>query len=172
MTGSGDTKSEGVHTPSDDPTTPIVTPLVVGMDALGAMIVLGMMVIVNIDVFGRWLFNSPLPGTFELTEMGIVAVVYLQLAHTVRARRLTRSDTLLNFLSSRGARSIDQFLRMAFNIVGAGMLTGDRVWTVAARHRCLDPGILQGQCRHLYRADLASRDRSCCWEPRRPPSNS
>ncbi len=122
MTGSGDTKSEGVHTLSDDPTTPIVTPLVVGMDALGAMIVLGMMVIVNIDVFGRWLFNSPLPGTFELTEMGIVAVVYLQLAHTVRARRLTRSDTLLNFLSSRGARSIDQFLRMAFNIVGAGML--------------------------------------------------
>jgi len=122
VTGS-DNASEGVHTPSDDPKTPVLTPLVVGMDAVGAMIVLGMMVIVNIDVFGRWLLNSPLPGTFELTEMGIVAVVYLQLAHTVRARRLTRSDTLLNYLSSKGARGVDQFLRMAFNIVGAGMLT-------------------------------------------------
>ncbi len=92
------------------------------MDAVGAMIVLGMMVIVNIDVFGRWLFDAPLAGTFELTEMGIVAVVYLQLAHTIRVKRLTRSDTFLNFIARIKGRVPDQALRLVFNIAGALML--------------------------------------------------
>jgi TRAP-type C4-dicarboxylate transport system permease small subunit len=92
------------------------------MDALGALIVLGMMIIVNIDVFGRWLFDSPLAGTFELTEMGIVAVVYLQLAHTIRVKRLTRSDTFLNFLARVRGQAADQSLRLVFNLAGALML--------------------------------------------------
>lgn len=114
--------SEGASAPSGEPPTPVFTPFVVGMDALGALIVLGMMVIVNVDVFGRWLFDSPLAGTFELTEMGIVAVVYLQLAHTIRVKRLTRSDTFLNFLARVRRKSADQALRLVFNLAGALML--------------------------------------------------
>lgn len=122
MSQPDDMNSEGVPTPSHGPATPGLTPLVVGMDALGALIVLGMMIIVNIDVFGRWLADSPLAGTLELTEMGIVAVVYLQLAHTIRVKRLTRSDTFLNFLVHRHGERVDQALRMVFNLAGAVML--------------------------------------------------
>lgn len=116
-------KSEGGQPPSDTSPTPGFTPLVVGMDALGALIVLGMMVIVNIDVFGRWLWNSPLSGTLELTEMGIVAIVYLQLAHTIRVKGLTRSDTLLLFLARIRAKGAALALRMVFNLTGTLILS-------------------------------------------------
>ncbi|MDU8913750.1 TRAP transporter small permease [Aestuariicoccus sp. MJ-SS9] len=122
MSQSGDNNTGGAPAPSDGPSTPGLTPLVVGMDAVGALIVLGMMIIVNIDVFGRWLADSPLAGTLELTEMGIVAVVYLQLAHTIRVKRLTRSDTFLHFLARRYGDRVDQALRMLFNLAGALML--------------------------------------------------
>lgn len=122
MTTSENTRTGGAPAPSEEPPTPGFTPFVVGMDALGALIVLGMMIIVNIDVFGRWLFDSPLAGTFELTEMGIVAVVYLQLAHTIRVKRLTRSDTFLNFLARVRGQAADQSLRLVFNLAGTLML--------------------------------------------------
>lgn len=101
--------------------TRLLTPVVVGMDTLGAVIVLAMMVIVNLDVFGRWLADTPLDGTLELTEMGIVAVVYLQLAHAVAAGRLTRSDTLLTLLERR-ARRLNLALRAAFDLAGGLVL--------------------------------------------------
>ena len=122
MTDTRNSTTGGAPAPSEEPPTRGLTPFVIGMDAVGALIVLGMMMIVNFDVFGRWLFDAPLAGTYELTEMGIVAVVYLQLAHTIRVKRLTRSDTFLNFIARVKGRMADQALRMVFNIAGAVML--------------------------------------------------
>ncbi|MBW3099039.1 TRAP transporter small permease subunit [Pseudohoeflea coraliihabitans] len=93
------------------------------MDILGAAMVLGMVILVNMDVFGRWLFNAPMPGTLELTELGIVAVVYLQLAYAIRSRRLTRSDSFLDFLARKGALRANAGLRFVFNLCGAAILT-------------------------------------------------
>ena len=98
---------------------PILTRVVLGMDAVGALVVLIMVVLVNIDVFGRWLFSSPLAGTLELTEMGIVAVVYLQIAQAVGARRLTRSDTFMVFLELHGKQRARLALSTTFNFFGA-----------------------------------------------------
>ncbi|SES31002.1 TRAP-type mannitol/chloroaromatic compound transport system, small permease component [Tranquillimonas rosea] len=94
---------------------------VVGMDILGALVVLGMMIVVNLDVFGRWLFNAPFQGTVELSEMGIVAMVYLQIALTIRKGRLTRADTLLSFLARTGRDRIGFVLRAAFNLSGTAV---------------------------------------------------
>jgi TRAP-type C4-dicarboxylate transport system permease small subunit len=98
--------------------TPLLTPLTTAMNTLGALVVLGMVVIVNIDVFGRWLANSPLAGTLELTEMGVVAVVYLTVAHAVAGKRLTRSDALLGLLERKGSRQVGNALRLVFNLAG------------------------------------------------------
>lgn len=114
--------SEEVAASSEEPNTPLLTPIVSLLDTFGALLVLGMMVIVNIDVFGRWLLDSPLAGTLELTEMGIVAVVFLSLAHTVRVKRLTRSDTFLDFLAKRGRIKANQLLRLSFNLIAASVL--------------------------------------------------
>ena len=83
---------------------------------LGAVVVVVMMIVVNTDVLGRWLFNAPFQGTAELSEIGIVAIVFLQIARTVRERALTRADTLLNILSGR---RIEQVIRLFCNMAGA-----------------------------------------------------
>lgn len=98
---------------------PLLTQFTAAMSAAGALVVLGMVIIVNVDVIGRWLVNSPLSGTLELTEMGVVAVVYLTIAHAVGSRRLTRSDVLLGFLERRGHQKSGLALRLVFNIAGA-----------------------------------------------------
>lgn len=97
----------------------MLTPFTTAMNAVGAIVVLGMVVIVNIDVFGRWLFNSPLAGTLELTEMGVVAVVYLTIGHAVAGRRLTRSDAALDLLQRLKAHRAGLALRALFNAAGA-----------------------------------------------------
>ena len=97
----------------------LLTPVTALMNTLGAVFVLVMMVIVNIDVFGRWLLNTPLVGTLELTEMGVVAVVYLTVAHAVAGKRLTRSDALLGYLERRRLVRAEMSLRIFFNLVGA-----------------------------------------------------
>lgn len=108
------------HPPPSRP-TPVLTSVTTAMNTAGALVVLAMVVIVNVDVFGRWLADAPLSGTLELTEMGVVAVVYLTLAHAVAGKRLTRSDALLGVLARRGARRFDLALRLIFNVAGAAV---------------------------------------------------
>lgn len=113
------------------PRIKLLTPLVGGMSNLGAVIVLIMMVLVNVDVFGRWLLDAPLDGTLELTEMGIVAIVYLQLAHAISNGRLTRSDSLLDLLARRAPR-FNLALRALFDAAG-GLVLASIVYGQAPR---------------------------------------
>lgn len=113
--------SDGTEDRETSRLLPGLTAVIFAMDVAGALVVLGMVVIVNLDVFGRWLFNAPLSGTLEMTEMGIVAVVYLQIAHTIGARRMTRSDTLLTLLGRRGNTRLEAALRAVFALGGAVM---------------------------------------------------
>lgn len=103
------------------PEVPVLTPLVRFYGFVGAAVVLCLLVIVNVDVFGRFFFNRPFAGTLELSEMGIVAIVFLQLASTIGARRMTRSDGFLGFVDRRKPE-LALSMRAIFNILGAIML--------------------------------------------------
>lgn len=103
------------------PNVPVLSPLVRLFDFSGAIVVLVMAVIVNVDVFGRFLFNAPLVGTFELSEMGIVAIVFLQLAGTIAARQMTRSETLLALVERRN-EVIGHIMRAIFNLLGMSIM--------------------------------------------------
>lgn len=103
------------------PEVPVLTPLVRLYGFVGAAVVLCLLVIVNVDVFGRFFFNRPFAGTLELSEMGIVAIVFLQLASTIGARRMTRSDGFLGFVDRRKPE-LALSMRAIFNILGAIML--------------------------------------------------
>ncbi len=46
------------------------------LNSIAASALFGLMVITCIDVFGRYLFNSPLLGTTELTEMGLGIIIF------------------------------------------------------------------------------------------------
>ena len=46
-----------------------------------------LMVVINIDIFGRTAFAAPLPGVPELVKLSIVAIIFLQIGHTLRVLR-------------------------------------------------------------------------------------
>lgn len=71
------------------------------MNSIGTAWVFVLLVIINLDIGGRALFNHPVRGVPEIVALSIVACVFLQIAHTLKVGRLTRSDILLNWLQTR-----------------------------------------------------------------------
>ena len=71
------------------------------LNSAGGILIFAMIIMINIDVFSRFLFNHPIDGVTELVELSIVAIVFLQLSDAVRSGRLTRSDSLYKRLCDR-----------------------------------------------------------------------
>ena len=92
--------------------------LVAGMNNVGTVLIFGLVVLINLDVFARFLFNAPIDGVTELVELSIVAIVFLQLADAVRAGRLTRSDGLYSKLQKSRPR-FAHGLGALFDLAGA-----------------------------------------------------
>lgn len=67
-------------------------------NAVGTLIVLCLVLVVNYDVVARGLFNAPFPGAVEVVQFTMVLIVFLQLPDVVRTNRLTRSDGFLTIL--------------------------------------------------------------------------
>jgi len=84
-------------------------------NVIGTLVVLGLVVIINYDVFARGLFNSPFRGAVEVVQFSMVLIVFLQLPDVVRVGRLTRSDgflLLLEYKAPKVARVIHYFINL------------------------------------------------------------
>ena len=92
--------------------------LAIAANALGTLVVLALVVILNVDVIARGLFSAPLRGTYEIVQFSVVMIVFLQLADVVRVDRLTRSDGFLNLLHHRRP-GLTANLRRIINAISA-----------------------------------------------------
>ncbi len=90
------------------------------MDSIGTAWVFVLLVIINLDIGGRALFNHPIRGVPEIVSLSIVACVFLQIAHTLRVGRLTRSEALLGWIRKK-APSVAHFLDGIYHLIGAGL---------------------------------------------------
>ena len=76
--------------------------------AYAATGVLGLMMLLTVtDVFLRWVFNSPITGTTEITEFMMVIVVFPALAYCALSRRHIQVDLLVSHLPPRVQIIID-----------------------------------------------------------------
>lgn len=91
------------------------------MNSIGTAWVFVLLVIINLDIGGRVFFNHPLRGVSEIVAMSIVACVFLQIAHTLKVGRLTRSEFLLNLLQRRLPR-LGEFCEGIYHLVGACLM--------------------------------------------------
>lgn len=94
----------------------------------GSLLIMGVMLLVNADVAGRYLFSRPIAGVAELVSLSIVVIVYLQLAHTLRLERFIRSDVLIGPLLERRPRA-GFALQAVHHAIGA-VLCGLICWFV------------------------------------------
>ena len=91
------------------------------MNYIGTAWVFVLLVIINLDIGGRVLFNHPIRGVPEIVALSIVACVFLQLAHTLKVGRLTRSDVFLKWLDKKYP-GFGHFLQGIYHLVGAGVM--------------------------------------------------
>lgn len=114
--------------PTQEATTSYERPLPWGLhhvtgalNALGTVWILALMVLVNVDVFGRNLLNKPLIGVPEILALSIVGIVFLQLPDTLRMGKITRADLVLDRLRVHRP-ALFHLLHAAFHALGAILL--------------------------------------------------
>ena len=103
----------------------VVNAIAMAANALGTLVVLALVVVLNLDVIMRGAFSAPIKGTYEMVQFSVVLIVFLQLADVVRVDRLTRSDGFLNLLHGSRPRATAN-LRRIINAVSAilmGLIT-------------------------------------------------
>ena len=66
-----------------------------------------MMMITAVDVVGRYVFNKPLNGGFEITEMLLAALIYCGLPLVSQRREHIVIDTFDPLMSARVKRALD-----------------------------------------------------------------
>ena len=91
------------------------------MNSIGTVWVFVLLVIINLDIGGRALFNHPVRGVPEIVALSIVACVFLQIAHTLKVGRLTRSDIVLNWLHTHHP-NVKHFLEGLYFLIGGGLM--------------------------------------------------
>lgn len=94
--------------------------LLSGLNSVGTLWIFLLMVVISTDVIGRTAFNAPLPGVLELVQLSIVGIVFIQLGHTLRAGRITRSDSFIHFLQRRFPRA-GYGLQAVYALLGTGI---------------------------------------------------
>ena len=88
------------------------------LQLVAALLLLVMMAVTFVDVIGRYVFNSPLPGAFELTEVLLALVVFVGLPIVTARREHVTVDLLTGRLPGR----LRQGLARAALAVTAGVL--------------------------------------------------
>ena len=90
----------------------------IGANAVGTLIVLGLVLIVNYDVVARGLFHAPFSGAVEVVQFSMALIVFFQLPDVVRTNRLTRSDGFLTILQTTRPQ-LAETLRKAINFASS-----------------------------------------------------
>jgi len=94
-----------------------LTPVLSGLNALGSLWIFGLLILINMDVFGRTVLAAPIDGVTEIIELSLVGIVFLQLGDSTRRGRLTRSDGFLNIVYKRYP-DVGRYMAASFDFLG------------------------------------------------------
>lgn len=78
-----------------------------GLNAIGTAWVAALTVLICADILGRVLFRFPLVGVPEIVKVSIVAIVWLQIPHTLKTGGHLRSDILMRYMPGRMRAAVD-----------------------------------------------------------------
>jgi len=108
--------------------------LEVTLGVTSAVVLFLMMLITAVDVAGRYLFNRPLNGGFEITEMMLAALIYCGLPLVSQRREHIVVDTFDSFMPLALKRALDVIADIvcAATLGGLAYLIFRRAMRVAA----------------------------------------
>jgi TRAP-type C4-dicarboxylate transport system permease small subunit len=89
--------------------------------AIGTIWTFGLMLLICADVVGRSFLNAPITGVAEIAAHSVVGIVFLQIGATIRNRRMTRADFLIERIL-RAAPALGRGIELVFMLVGAACM--------------------------------------------------
>ena len=103
------------------------------LGVVSATVLFAMMLVTAIDVAGRYVFNRPLAGGFELTEMMLAALIYCGLPLVSKRREHIVIDTFDPFMARSLKRALDMIGEVVCTLAigGIGWLIFRRAARVA-----------------------------------------
>ncbi len=101
------------------------------LGAAAAILLLGLMLMTAADVVSRYLLNWPLRGAFEITELGLLTLIFAGLPLVSRADQHVTMDFIDRILSETGRR----FIRRLVDFVCGGIILALawQVWIKAGK---------------------------------------
>lgn len=110
-----------------------VGPLQTALGLASAGVLFCMMLVTAVDVAGRYLFNKPFPGGFEVTEILLAALIYCGLPLVSMRREHIVIDTFDPWFGRRLKRGLDMAAEVicALALSGVGFLIFRRAMRVA-----------------------------------------
>ena len=113
------------------------------LNVLAAGLIATIVVLINIDVFARFLFAKPLRGVVELVALSIPATVFLSLPFVKRQGKLIRADIFANKLASI-APDFSIALNWLFMLIAATLTAAIAVATLPELHHSIQFDIYRG----------------------------
>ena len=103
------------------------------LGAIAGSVLFAMMLLTAVDVVGRYIFNRPVTGAFEVTEMMLAALIYCGLPLVSKQREHIVIDTFDPMMSRRVKRGLDVIADVicAATLGGVGFLIFRRAARVA-----------------------------------------
>ena len=86
------------------------------LGAISGTVLFLMMMITAVDVVGRYVFNKPLAGGFEVTEMMLAALIYCGLPLVSQRREHIVIDTFDPLMSARVKRGLDMLAEIVCSV--------------------------------------------------------
>ena len=95
--------------------------IVVIANAAASAWIFVMMALITTDIVLRFVFGAPISGVTEIVEISIVTILYLQITHTLKVGRMTRSDALYSSILRRYP-PVGHIMGILFSAAGVGLM--------------------------------------------------
>ncbi|TMJ27300.1 MAG: TRAP transporter small permease [Alphaproteobacteria bacterium] len=101
------------------------------LGAAAAVLLFGLMALTTADVIGRYLFNSPLRGAFEVTELLLLTLIFAGLPLASRADEHVALDFIDMVLTPGGRLFVRRLVDLICGLLILGLAW--RVWIKAGK---------------------------------------
>ncbi len=88
----------------------------------GVVVVAALTVITVADVIGRYCFNHPIAGVYEVTQLMLVAIVFTGIAGVQAAGGHIRVEIVLQSIRKQRLRAAMEIVALVFGIVAFGLI--------------------------------------------------
>jgi TRAP-type transport system small permease protein len=101
------------------------------LGAAAALLLFGLMLLTTVDVVSRYIFNWPLRGAFEITELLLLTLIFAGLPLASRAGEHVTLDFIDRALAPAGRRLLRRFMDLVCGAIILGLAW--RVWVKAGK---------------------------------------